>query len=267
MLSKQFTRQKNDSGDFVFKLVGDKHVKVHKCMISLVSPEFDLFIRDNPSGGIPYRPQPQVPVGAPQPPPQPYKRLSSEALECYLRFLYYGDKRIGMLPATQIYTFVKDFKLDDYLPVVERALETLDVDVPSAVFLLQIALTEMTNPPLQNTLKSKSLTFILSHFEKIDFKVLDSMHPRLALEIVLTVQNAIVNFGQWNQLVQTLPKQKHPLPSSPSLATILPIATHPSSSAPLVSVSATSTTTVPSPRSPKESNGDAKDRNKKDKRN
>lgn len=199
---------RGESGDLTFKLANDKQVKVHKCILATLSAELDALIRNNPNSVIPTRPQFQETIT--------YPRLTAEAFESLLKFIYYSEKNISLLHATQIYLFAKDYKLNVLLSTLDNVMGTAEVDVPSVLFMLQIAFLEMNDKKeLQQSLKSKGLQFVVMHLDRIDFKPLDGMAPIIGTSIVESVQAAVRKHHQnWELMKAHFNKDPKPLPTT-----------------------------------------------------
>jgi len=173
---------KNDNGDIVVK-INDKGIKAHKAVLSSISVELDALVGSAPS---------QV-VLDPK-----YSRISERAFEALLKFLYYNDvQSMKLLYACQIHQFVMDFKLTRVLQMIEKQMEVLDCDNKSAVFLLDVAYTEMDHDKrLRKLLRKKGISHITENMDKIDFSPVESMEPVIGTDIVLALQKAIQ--GNWD---------------------------------------------------------------------
>jgi hypothetical protein len=168
---------KGDSGDIIIK-VNDKAIKAHKALLSSISVELDALIN---SGG------PQV-ILDPK-----YNRISERAFEGLLKYLYYNDTdATKLLYACQLHQFALDFKLTRVVQMLEKQMEFLDCDNKSAVFLLDVAYTEMEHDKrLRRILRKKGITHITENMHKIDFSPVANMVPVIGTDIVLALQKAI----------------------------------------------------------------------------
>jgi len=234
---------RGDSGDFAFKLVGDKQVKVHKALLSNVSNELDTLIRSHPTAVVPTRPQfPEYQIT--------YNRLTADAFESMLKFVYYSHKNITLFHATQLYQFAKDYKLGSLVTTLDTVMGAAEVDIPSVLFMLQIAFTEMTDKKdLQASLKTKGLQFVVANLDKIDFKPLDNMSPIIGTSIVEAVQAAVKkNNSNWESMKANFNKDPKPIPTSATSNYTTP---PPMPSSPSPSIATASTRATPaSPTSP-----------------
>jgi len=126
-----------------------------------------------------------------------YNRISDRAFEALLKYLYYNDiPAIKLLYACQLHQFAMDFKLLKVVSVLEKQMEVLECDDRSAVFLLEVAYTEMDHDKrLRKLLRKKGIVHITDNMDKIDFSPVENMPAVIGTDIVLALQKAIQ--GAW----------------------------------------------------------------------
>jgi len=176
----RFYSSKNESGDIAFN-IQNKQIKAHRCALSYISAELDALIAT--SSGVTLDPK--------------YNRISDRAFEALLKYLYYNDiPSIKLLYACQLHQFAIDFKLQKLVSVLEKQMEVLECDDRSAVFLLEVAYTEMEHDKrLRKLLRKKGIVHITDNMDKIDFSPVENMPAVIGTDIVLALQKVVK--GAW----------------------------------------------------------------------
>jgi len=104
-----------------------------------------------------------------------------------------------MLYACQLHQFAIDLKVQRVVAMLEKQLDVLDCDNQSAVFLLEVAYTEMEHDKrLRKQIRKKGIVHITENMHKIDFTPVESMPGVIGTDIVIAIQKAIQ--GTWEMV-------------------------------------------------------------------
>jgi len=153
--------------------VSGEDIPCHRAVLSAKSDRFAAVFKDPPPTGF------------------ELKLLSTNAFRSMLKFIYYGDESIDPLPACELIPLCHQYALPDLLEVCENIIRN-NVGVPTVLPILEVAYLPdvmATRQELVAELKSKCLPFILNHLGEIQMQSLRTMHPFIAMDVLLHIQD------------------------------------------------------------------------------
>lgn len=153
--------------DFIVTL-GQENIRCHKAILSAHSDVFNNVLFKEGEIGV---------------------RLSPEAFKSVLKFLYYGDDEIQTLPACELITFTRKYKLPSLLQICEDIIRH-GVSVESVVQILAVSYLPDGTPGLNEELRGKCLPFILQNFDRVDLKLIQTYNPLMVVDLLLDIQNS-----------------------------------------------------------------------------
>jgi len=151
--------------------IDNKPVDCHKAILAAGSEKFAMLFKDAPPTGIELR------------------NISTSAFHTMLKWLYYGDDHVDPLPACELVAFSRQYELGDLLRACENKIRT-SIAVDTVLDILEVAyMPDIAHKQdLVEELKSKTFPFIMQHLTEIDMSPLRTMHPRIAMDILLNIQ-------------------------------------------------------------------------------
>jgi len=172
------------TGDLSF-IIHNEEIKAHKAILWHQSPEISSLL--------------SPPEDSKEPPKKgivldlKYGRITPGAFQAMLRYFYYSDTSIGMLHATELVDFVKDFHLDRLYTVLEKVIGGQDITVDTVLSVLDVAYNPLLeeNPSLQRNLQEEGLNFAVANVDKINFEPLAGLPPIIATHILQALQRRI----------------------------------------------------------------------------
>jgi len=153
--------------------VSGEDVPCHRDILSAKSDRFAAIFKDPPPTGL------------------ELKLLSTNAFRSMLKFIYYGDEHIDPLPACELIPLCHQYALPDLLEVCENIIRN-NVSVQTVLSILEVAYLPdvmATRQELVAELKSKCLPFIMNHLSEISIQTLRTMHPFIAMDILLHIKD------------------------------------------------------------------------------
>jgi hypothetical protein len=172
------------TGDVSF-IIHNEEIKAHKAILWHQSPEISSLL--------------SPPEDSKEPPKKgivldlKYGRITPGAFQAMLRYFYYSDTNIGMLHATELVDFVKDFHLDRLYKVLEKVIGGQDITIDTVLSVLDVAYNPLLeeNPSLQRNLQEEGLNFAVANVDKINFEPLAGLPPIIATHILQALQRRI----------------------------------------------------------------------------
>jgi len=136
--------------------------------------------------------------------PEKYPRLTEDAVEDMLRFFYYNQETLDLLNVCCLFEFAKKLQLNKLLRCLERNIATLSITPESALFLLEVAFTQLDeNPEIKHNLKERALAYVVEHMDVIDFAVLRTMTPIIGTMVLIGLQQIIQLYNSNNIIFDT----------------------------------------------------------------
>lgn len=117
-----------------------------------------------------------------------FNGISGEAFKSLLRFVYFGDTKIGATPATELINFCKQFELPELSRVCEDKIRE-SIDTNTVLDILAVTyLPYMEKRSDVQDLRRKALNFLLEHLTSVDLSPLRKLPPVIALDVLFACQ-------------------------------------------------------------------------------
>jgi len=148
--------------------VGGEQIKAHKAVLAAHSDQFGNIFNS-----------PEVPG------------ISNEAFKSMLRFMYYGEDEIEPGPACELVSFSRRFKLHSLLRICEDKIRT-NITMETVLDVIAVAYLPVDpgKQDLNEELKNKAFPFLLEHLNQVDLARIRAMHPLIAIDLLLKIQDA-----------------------------------------------------------------------------
>jgi hypothetical protein len=196
------------TGDVTF-IIHNEEVKAHRAILWHQSPDIAGLL--NPPEDSKEPPKKGLVLDS------KYGRITPGAFNAMLRYFYYSDTSIGMLHATELVDFVKDYHLDKLYRVLEKVIGGQDMTIETVLNVLDVAYNPLLeeNPALQKNLQEEGLNFAVNNVDKINFEPLQSLPPIIATHILQALQRRIgKNWGLISEAAGTKPLKIEEIKSS-----------------------------------------------------
>jgi len=143
--------------------VGSDKIKFHKAVLAAYSDGLAAYFRVNQGDEV------------------PFMYITSDAFRALLRFIYYGDRNVPSLPATELISFSKHFDLPDLAKACEEKIRD-NVGIDTVLEILAVTYLPHLSPreDIQDLWK-KCITFILDNMAQIDLTPLKKKCNLLSL--------------------------------------------------------------------------------------
>jgi len=156
--------------DSVAKVGADK-IKFHKGVLAAHSDGLASYFRVNQNDEV------------------TFMYITPDAFRALLRFIYYGDRNIPPLPATELISFSKQYDLPDLAKACEDKIkDSIAIDTVLEILSVTYLPHLSTRDDIQDLWK-KCITFILDNIGNIDLQPLKKMQPTIAVDVLFACQN------------------------------------------------------------------------------
>jgi len=151
--------------------VGSEKIKFHKAVLAAHSDGLAAYFRVNQNDEV------------------PFMYITPDAFRALLRFVYYGDRNIPPLPATELISFSKQFDLPDLAKACEDKIKD-SIAIDTVLEILSVTyLPHLSSREDIQDLWKKCITFILDNIGSIDLLPLKKMQPTIAIDVLFACQN------------------------------------------------------------------------------
>jgi len=148
-------------------LIGNETIKCHKAVLTAHSDAFANLIRDDSQ-----------------------LKLSAPAFKSMLKFLYYGNDSVDALPACELMSFSRTYKLPSLQRICEEKIR-VSIDLTTVLSILAVSyLPADGKEDLVNELRGKCFPFIFGHLSEIDFSRIKTYNPMMVVDLLLNLQTA-----------------------------------------------------------------------------
>jgi hypothetical protein len=127
-----------------------------------------------------------------------YSRISSDSFQTMLKFLYYGEKNLSIVHATELLTFSKDLKLPALHTACESVISPKAIHPSEVLELLDIAFSRLMEdtPQIAETVKTNGIAVVLQNIDKIDFSHLGKLNPMIGQYLLQEIQKKVLG-NEW----------------------------------------------------------------------
>jgi len=149
--------------------VGAERVRFHKAVLAAHSDQLAEHLRKVNADEVPFE-------------------LSADAFKAMLRFIYYGERQLEPLHATELISFSKEFALPDLQKACEGRI-TSNVQVDTVLEILNVTyLPHMETRQDVLELRASSINFLLDNLTQVDLAPLRKMPSVIPIDVLLVSQ-------------------------------------------------------------------------------